>query len=115
MSGPRLPRSGAAAGGWLAVSGHGGHEDGAPTWRARAQTAQALADLRQVVESHGAGSTDMVKTDVFLVSMHDHAFTNEEYTKVSGDESPMRSAIAVHQLPPGALVEIEAWLHRPGH
>jgi 2-iminobutanoate/2-iminopropanoate deaminase len=115
MSGPLPLRPGVAAGGWLAVSGQVGLKDGALTDGVRAQTTQALANLRRVVESHGAGLTDVVKTNVFLVSMEDFAVMNEEYAKVFGDEPPARSAVAVHQLPLGALVEIEAWVHLPGH
>ena len=115
MSGPLPLRPGVAAGGWLAVSGQVGLEDGALPDGVRAQTAQALANLRQVVESHGAGLADVVKTNVFLVSMEDFAVMNEEYAKVFGAEPPARSAVAVHQLPLGALVEIEAWVHLPGH
>ena len=110
MSGPLPLRPGVAAGGWLAVSGQVGLEDGVLPEGVRAQTAQALANLRQVVESHGAGLTDVIKTNVFLVSMDDFAVMNEEYAKVFGDEPPARSAVAVHQLPLGALVEIEAWV-----
>jgi 2-iminobutanoate/2-iminopropanoate deaminase len=62
-------RPGVAAGGWLAVSGQVGLKDGVLADGVRAQTAQALAALQQVVESHGAGLTDVVKTNVFLVSM----------------------------------------------
>jgi 2-iminobutanoate/2-iminopropanoate deaminase len=115
MSGLLPLRPGVAAGGWLAVSGQVGLKDGALTDGVRAQTVQALANLRQVVESHGAGLTDVVKTNVFLVSMDDFAVMNEEYAKVFGAEPPARSAVAVHQLPFGALVEIEAWVHLPGH
>jgi len=115
MSGPLPLRPGVAAGGWLAVSGQVGLEDGALPEGVRAQTAQALANLRQVVESHGAGLTDVVKTNVFLVSMDDFAVMNEEYAQVFGVEPPARSAVAIHQLPLGALVEIEAWVHLPGH
>jgi 2-iminobutanoate/2-iminopropanoate deaminase len=92
----------------------GGLKDGGLTDGARAQTAQALANLRAVVESHGADLADVVKTNVFLVSMDDYAAMNEEYAKVFPDDSPARSAVAVHQLPLGALVEIEAWVHLPG-
>src|SRR3712207_9255344 len=74
-----------------------------------------LANLRRVVESHGAGLIDVVKTNVFLVSMDDFAVMNEEYAKVFGDEPPARSAVAVPQVPVRRLVEIEAWVHRPGH
>ena len=82
---------------------------------ARAQAEQALVNLRQVVESHGAGLADVVKTNVFLVSMDDYAVMNEKYAKVFGREPPARSAVAVQQLPLGALVEIEAWAYLPSH
>jgi 2-iminobutanoate/2-iminopropanoate deaminase len=106
-------RPGVPAGGWLAVSGQVGLKDGVLAEGARAQTAQALANLREVVESHGAGLADVVKTNVFLVSMDDYAGMNEEYAAVFRDQPPARSAVAVHQLPLGALVEIEAWVHLP--
>jgi 2-iminobutanoate/2-iminopropanoate deaminase len=111
MSAPLPFRPGVAAGDWLAVSGQIGMKDGVLADGARAQTAQALANLRQVVESHGAGVADVVKTNVFLVSMDDYAVMNEEYAKVFSSDQPARSAVAVHQLPLGAVVEIEAWVH----
>lgn len=114
MSAPLPFRPAVAAGGWLAVSGQVGLRDGVLPDGARAQTAQALANLRSVVESHGAGLSDVVKTNVFLVSMDDYAVMNEEYAKVFPTEQPARSAVAVHQLPLGALVEIEAWVYLPG-
>ena len=107
-------RPGVTAGGWLAVSGQVGMKDGVLPDGARAQTAQALANLRTVVESHGASLSDVVKTNVFLVSMDDYGAMNEEYAKVFASEQPARSAVAVHQLPLGALVEIEAWVYLPG-
>ncbi len=113
MSAPLPFRPGVTAGGWLAVSGQVGLKDGVLADGLRAQTAQALANLRQVVESHGAELRDVVKTNVFLVSMEDFAVMNEEYAKVFSTDQPARSAVAVHQLPLGALVEIEAWVHLP--
>jgi 2-iminobutanoate/2-iminopropanoate deaminase len=113
MTTPLPFRPGVPAGGWLAVSGQVGLADGALADGIRAQTALALASLRAVVESHGATLRDVVKTNVFLVSMDDYAVMNEEYAKVFDSEPPARSAVAVHQLPLGALVEIEAWVHLP--
>ena len=115
MSAPLPFRAGVAAGGWLAVSGQVGLNNGVLAEGARAQAEQALVNLRQVVESHGAGLTDVVKTNVFLVSMDDYAVMNEEYARIFDSEPPARSAVAVHELPLGALVEIEAWVHLPGH
>jgi 2-iminobutanoate/2-iminopropanoate deaminase len=114
MSTPLPFRRGVAADGWLTISGQVGLKDDLLVDGARAQTAQALANLRQVVEAHGAGSADVVRTNDFLVSMDDYAVMNEEYAKVFASEPPARSAVAVHQLPLGALVEIEAWVHLPG-
>jgi 2-iminobutanoate/2-iminopropanoate deaminase len=54
-------RPGVAAGGWLAVSGQLGLKDGVLADGVRAQTAQALTALQQVVESHDAHLTDVVK------------------------------------------------------
>jgi 2-iminobutanoate/2-iminopropanoate deaminase len=108
-------RPGVLADGWLAVSGQVGLKDGELADGARAQTAQALANLREVVESHGGGLADVVKTNVFLVSMDDYAAMNEEYARVFPGDPPARSAVAVHQLPLGALVEIEAWVHLSSH
>src|SRR4051812_45705319 len=107
-------RPAVAAGGWLAVSGQVGLKDGALVEGVRAQTTQALLNLREVVERHGAGLGDVVKTNVFLVSMDDFAVMNEEYAKVFSSDQPARSAVAVHQLPLGARVEIEAWVYLPG-
>jgi 2-iminobutanoate/2-iminopropanoate deaminase len=114
MSTPLPFRRGVVADGWLAISGQVGLKDDVLVDGVRAQTVQALANLRQVVESHGAGLADVVKTNVFLVSMEDFGVMNEEYAKVFASEPPARSAVAVHQLPLGALVEIEAWVHLPG-
>ena len=115
MSAPLPFRPGVVAGGWLAVSGQVGLRDGVLADGARAQTAQALANLRAVVEFHGATLSDVVKTNVFLVSMDDYDVMNAEYAKAFPNEPPARSAVAVHQLPLGALVEIEAWVLVPGH
>ena len=113
MTAPVPLRPAVAAGDWLAVSGQLGLKDGALVEGAQAQAAQALANLREVIESHGARLADVVKTNVFLVTTDDYAAMNEEYAKVFSADPPARSAVAVHQLPLGALVEIEAWVYRP--
>ena len=105
-------RPAVAAGEWLAVSGQVGIKDGALADGVQAQAAQALANLRAVIEANGATLQDVVKTNVFLVTMDDFAAMNEEYAKVFPTDPPARSAVAVHQLPLGALFEIEAWVYR---
>ena len=112
MTTPFPLRPAVAAGDWLAVSGQVGIKDGALADGAQAQTAQALVNLRAVIEENGATLQDVVKTNVFLVTMDDYAAMNAEYAQVFPTDPPARSAVAVHQLPLGAVVEIEAWVYR---
>ena len=74
-----------------------------------AQFVQALANLKDVLESAGASMSDVIKTTVFLVNMDDYAEMNEIYCEAFGDHRPARSAVAVAALPLGAQIEIEAW------
>ena len=97
----------------MAVSGQVGLDNCVLAEGPRAQAQQALVNLRQVVEAHGGGLADVVKTNVFLVTMDDYAVMNEEYARIFDSEPPARSAVAVHELPLGALVEIEAWAYLP--
>ncbi len=101
-----------AAGDWLIASGQIGIVDGALVDGGMgAQLHQALANLRGLVEGRGARLDQIVKTTVFLVDMDDYAEMNEIYTAFFGDHRPARSAVAVAQLPLGARIEVEAWIH----
>ncbi|KAI9333210.1 Endoribonuclease L-PSP/chorismate mutase-like protein [Zopfochytrium polystomum] len=71
------------------------------------QTAQALKNLRAVVEAGGSSFDRVVKTTVFLKDMNDFAKMNEVYAKAFGEARPARSAVEVARLPRDALVEIE--------
>jgi 2-iminobutanoate/2-iminopropanoate deaminase len=97
------------AGEWLVVSGQVGLAEGGLADGLSAQTTQAVANLRGLLESEGASLTDVVKTTVFLADIEDYAAMNEAYTAAFGDHRPARSAVAVAALPIGALVEVEAW------
>jgi 2-iminobutanoate/2-iminopropanoate deaminase len=103
------------AGDWLIVSGQVGLGPDGLAEGFAGQLRQALENLRTLVEANGAQLTQVVKTTVFLVSMEDYAELNEIYTAFfaahAGDHRPARSAVAVAELPIGALVEIEAWVH----
>lgn len=96
------------AGPWLVTSGQIGISDGALADGFEAQLRQAMANLAGVLESEGASLSDVTKTTVFLVDMDDYAAMNAVYTELFGDHRPARSAVAVAQLPLGAVVEIEA-------
>ena len=100
------------AGDWLVSSGQIGIADGAIVDGGfGAQFRQALANLQGLFEGEGSSLSAITKTTVFLTDMADYAEMNEIYLEVFGDHRPARSAVAVAQLPLGAIVEIEATAH----
>jgi 2-iminobutanoate/2-iminopropanoate deaminase len=98
------------AGDWLIVSGQVGLVDGElVSGGFDAELEQALANLRERLAAAGASMSDVVKTTVFLRHMTDYARMNATYGDAFAEPRPARSAVAVAELPLGALVEIEAW------
>ncbi len=98
-----------AAGPFLVTSGQIGIADGAVVEGGlEAQLRQAIANLISVLESAGGRMDQVVKTTVFMTSMADYATMNAVYVELFGDHRPARSAVAVKELPLGAVVEIEA-------
>jgi len=97
------------AGDWLVTAGQLGMKDGELVEGIVAQTAQAMANIRTLLEAEGATMADIVKTTVFLADIDDWPAMNDPYLDALGDHRPARSAFAVGALPRGALVEIEAW------
>ncbi len=77
------------------------------------QTKAAIENVASLLESEGAGLTDVVKTTVLLASIDDYTAVNEAYVEAFGEHRPARSAFATGGLPLGALVEVEAWAYRP--
>lgn len=102
------------AGDWVVCSGQLGLRDGVlADGGVAGQTAQAIANLAELLGSMGAGLGDVVKTTCFLADMGDFAVFNVAYLGGFGDHRPARSTFAVAGLPLNALVEIEAWAYRP--
>jgi 2-iminobutanoate/2-iminopropanoate deaminase len=97
------------SGDWLICSGQVGLRDGALVDGVVAQTTQAIANLRSLLEGEGASLDRVVKTMVFLADMNDFAAMNDAYVEAFGDHRPARSTIGVSALPLGAAVEVEAW------
>lgn len=77
------------------------------------QTAQAVANIAELLEAEGASLADVVKTTVLLADIDDYGVVNEAYVAAFGEHRPARSAFATGGLPLGALVEIEAWAYSP--
>lgn len=71
------------------------------------QTRQALTNASRILEAAGTDLSHVVKTTVFLASMSDFAAMNEVYATFFMPPYPARSAVAVKDLPKGALVEVE--------
>lgn len=72
-----------------------------------AQTEQSVANVKALLKSIGLGLENVVKTTVFLADIADFAAMNEVYASHFTEPFPARSAVAVKDLPKGALVEIE--------
>jgi 2-iminobutanoate/2-iminopropanoate deaminase len=94
---------------WLFCSGQLGIDPQTGQLRegAKAQTAQALENLKAVLETGGSSLAKVVKTTVFLADLADGPAVNEVYKGYFPDPPPTRSAVQVAGLARGALVEIE--------
>ncbi|MEW2570646.1 RidA family protein [Streptomyces sp. NPDC047070] len=71
------------------------------------QTAQALRNVRAVLEAGGAGPEDVVMLRVYLTDPAHLAQMNEAYAAAVGEPFPARTTVYM-RLPPGLLVEIDA-------
>jgi 2-iminobutanoate/2-iminopropanoate deaminase len=71
------------------------------------QTAQAMQNVRGLLESVGLGLQSIFKTTIFITNMADFAKVNEVYASFLKEPYPARSTVEVSALPKGALVEIE--------
>lgn len=74
----------------------------------KAQTTQALENLKAVLTAAGSSLHKVIKTTVFLADMNDFAAMNEVYATYFEGAPPARSAVQVARLPKDAKVEIEA-------
>lgn len=71
------------------------------------QTRQSLTNAQAILREAGADLGCVVKTTVFLSDIANFAQMNEVYAQFFTAPFPARSAVAVRDLPKGALVEIE--------
>jgi 2-iminobutanoate/2-iminopropanoate deaminase len=83
-------------------------EGGAPE-----QLRQALVNARAVLAEAGATFDQVVKATLFLTDMDVFAACNEVWIEAFEPPRPTRSAVAVAQLPLGALAEVELWAYAP--
>ena len=71
------------------------------------QTRQSLLNAKSILIAAGTDLNRVVKTTVYLSDMANFAAMNEVYSSFFEQPLPARSAVAVKDLPKGALVEVE--------
>jgi 2-iminobutanoate/2-iminopropanoate deaminase len=74
----------------------------------KAQTRQALDNLKAVLAAGGATLAQVMKTTVFLKNLDDFAVMNDIYKEYFPKDPPARSTIEVSRIPRGSSIEIEA-------
>jgi len=79
----------------------------------RAQTKQAIENLKAVIATAGIGLEHVVKTTVFLRNARDYKTMNEVYREYFPDKPPARTT--VQAVPPvkDFLIELEAIAYLP--
>ena len=77
------------------------------------QTRQSLTNASHILQAAGTGLKHVVKTTVYLSDIANFAPMNEVYAQFFTEPFPARSAVAVKDLPKGALVEIEVLAVKP--
>ncbi len=94
----------------------GGDSDalGNPRLDIREQTRAVIKNVRDILQSAGAGLEDVVEISVYLTNMGDFTGYNEVYGEFFGFDGPARTTVAVHQLPhPHLLIEMRATAFKP--
>ncbi|MAG07977.1 reactive intermediate/imine deaminase [Candidatus Woesearchaeota archaeon] len=71
------------------------------------QTKATLENIKDVLKEVSWNLSNIVKVRIFLADMKDYAKVNEIYSKYFTKDYPARVALAVKDLPLGALIEIE--------
>jgi 2-aminomuconate deaminase len=80
----------------------------------REQTRAVIGNIGDILESAGAGLKDVVEITTYLVNMNDFGGYNEVYGEFFDYDGPVRTTVAVHQLPhPHLLIEMRAMAYKP--
>ncbi len=72
------------------------------------QAAQAIGNLKNLLEAAGSSCDKVIKTTVFIKNMDDFGTVNEIYKSFFEEDCPARSCVEVARLPKDVLIEIEA-------
>ena len=88
--------------GQVGLGSDGKLEDGV-----EAQTRRILENIKAILAESGWSLENVVKVRIYLVDIGDYGKVNDVYAKFFTSNYPTRVALAVKDLPLGALVEIE--------
>ncbi|MCK4836155.1 MAG: Rid family detoxifying hydrolase [Candidatus Aminicenantes bacterium] len=73
-----------------------------------AQTRQILSNLKEILRQAGATMEQVIKTTVFIKDMTNFKTVNEIYSRYFEAPYPVRSVIAIKELPLSAEIGIDA-------
>lgn len=71
------------------------------------QTSRTIEIIKETLENVGWSLSNIDKARIFLTNMKDYEKMNEVYSKYFSKDYPTRFALAVKELPRGALIEID--------
>jgi 2-iminobutanoate/2-iminopropanoate deaminase len=74
----------------------------------KAETRQAVNNLKSILEAAGSSLAKVIKTTLFIKDMNDFPAINEAYGAFFQSDPPARACVEVARLPKDANVEIEA-------
>jgi 2-aminomuconate deaminase len=80
----------------------------------RVQTAAVIENIRDILTAVDTSLSDLVELNAFLVSMDDFAGYNETYGRYFDTDGPVRTTVAVRELPhPLLLIEMKGVAYKP--
>jgi 2-aminomuconate deaminase len=80
----------------------------------RTQTRAVIENIRDILKSTGAQLEDVVEITTYLINMNDFAGYNQVYGEYFDYDGPVRTTVAIHQLPhPHLLIEMRAMAYKP--
>lgn len=87
---------------------------GTTTLDIKIQTRAVIDNIADILAAEGATLQDLVELNTFLVNMNDFGGYNQVYAEYFDHQGPVRTTVAVHQLPhPHLLIEIKGVAYCP--
>ncbi len=83
-------------------------DDGSIPEGIRAQTKQAMTNIKNILDVSGSSMGKVLKITVYLADMSLFDEMNDVYENFFDKPFPTRTCVGVSALPKGALIEIEA-------